>query len=114
MCRLILLEKPENVALIRDYDPSLPEIEHYPDQIEQVLLNITRNALQALSATGGTITVRTRTAFQVTLQGERYRLAARIDIEDDTGYSVSHSRYVVLSDGEWARRRDWAWAVDCT
>ncbi|KLN98247.1 nitrogen regulation protein NR(II) [Moellerella wisconsensis] len=83
VCRLILLEKPENVALIRDYDPSLPEIEHYPDQIEQVLLNITRNALQALSATGGTITVRTRTAFQVTLQGERYRLAARIDIEDD-------------------------------
>lgn len=81
--RLVSLEKPDNVTLIRDYDPSLPELEYYPDQIEQVLLNITRNALQALAETGGYITLRTRTAFQVTLQGERYRLAARIDIEDN-------------------------------
>ncbi|MGO2346554.1 MAG: nitrogen regulation protein NR(II), partial [Providencia sp.] len=81
--RLVALEKPDDVTLIRDYDPSLPDLEHYPDQIEQVLLNITRNALQALEKTGGTITLRTRTAFQVMLQGERYRLAARIDIEDN-------------------------------
>ncbi len=78
-----LIGKPDNVTLIRDYDPSLPELAHDPDQIEQVLLNITRNALQALGETGGTITLRTRTAFQVTLHGMRYRLAARIDIEDD-------------------------------
>ncbi|WP_368869977.1 nitrogen regulation protein NR(II) [Providencia vermicola] len=81
--RLVSLEKPDNITLVRDYDPSLPDLEYYPDQIEQVLLNIIRNALQALSETGGTITLRTRTAFQVMLQGERYRLAARIDIEDN-------------------------------
>ncbi|MDC9581734.1 nitrogen regulation protein NR(II) [Xenorhabdus sp. PR6a] len=81
--QLVSLEMPENVTLIKDYDPSLPELAHYPDQIEQVLLNITRNALQALGQKGGTITLRTRTAFQITLQGERYRLAARIDIKDD-------------------------------
>ncbi|PHM28371.1 nitrogen regulation protein NR(II) [Xenorhabdus budapestensis] len=81
--QLVSLEMPDNVTLIKDYDPSLPELSHYPDQIEQVLLNITRNALQALDSKGGIITLRTRTAFQITLHGERYRLAARIDIEDN-------------------------------
>lgn len=83
VCQLVSLEKPANVILVRDYDPSLPEMVHDPEQIEQVLLNITRNALQALGEAGGTITLRTRTAFQITLHGTRYRLAARIDIEDN-------------------------------
>lgn len=83
VCQLVSLEKPDNVTLVKDYDPSLPELTHDPDQIEQVLLNITRNALQALGDGGGTITLRTRTAFQLTLHGVRYRLAARIDVEDD-------------------------------
>ncbi|EYU15413.1 nitrogen regulation protein NR(II) [Photorhabdus aegyptia] len=81
--QLVSLEMPDNVTLVKDYDPSLPELAHYPDQIEQVLLNITRNALQALGKQGGTITLRTRTAFQITLHGKRYRLAARIDVEDN-------------------------------
>ncbi len=81
--QLVSLEKPDNVTLLRDYDPSLPELAHDPDQMEQVLLNITRNSLQALGENGGTITIRTRTAFQFTLHGVRYRLVARIDIEDD-------------------------------
>ncbi|TCV93556.1 nitrogen regulation protein NR(II) [Biostraticola tofi] len=81
--QLVSLEKPDNVTLIRDYDPSLPELAHDPDQMEQVLLNITRNSLQALGKEGGSITLRTRTAFQLTLHGVRYRLVARIDIEDD-------------------------------
>ena len=77
---LVSMELPDNVRLIRDYDPSLPELAHDPDQIEQVLLNIVRNALQALGPEGGEIILRTRTAFQLTLHGVRYRLAARIDI----------------------------------
>ena len=81
--QLINLEKPDNITLVKDYDPSLPELSHYPDQIEQVILNIMRNALEALHSAGGTIILRTRTAFQVMLHGERYRLAARIDIEDN-------------------------------
>ncbi len=83
VCQLVSMEKPDNVQLVRDYDPSLPELAHDPDQIEQIMLNITRNALQALGEEGGTITLRTRTAFQITLHGVRYRLVARIDIEDD-------------------------------
>ena len=81
--KLVSMELPDNVSLVRDYDPSLPELPHDPDQIEQVLLNIVRNALQALGKQGGTIVLRTRTAFQLTLHGTRYRLVARIDIEDN-------------------------------
>ncbi len=32
VCQLVSLEKPDNVTLIRDYDPSLPELAHDPDQ----------------------------------------------------------------------------------
>ncbi len=81
--QLLTLEKPDNVSLVRDYDPSMPELSHDPEQIEQVLLNIARNAMQALAKQGGTIIIRTRTASQMTLHGERYRLCARIDIEDN-------------------------------
>ncbi|KAF0665009.1 hypothetical protein L245_25875, partial [Salmonella enterica subsp. enterica serovar Worthington str. BCH-4719] len=64
---LVSMELPDNVRLIRDYDPSL-----------QVLLNLFRVMRQfwqtgVVIADGGEITLRTRTAFQLTLHGERYR-----------------------------------------
>lgn len=80
---LISMTLLENIKLIKNYDPSLPEFPHYPDQIEQVLLNLIQNAIQAMEENGGTLTICTRTAFQVTLHGKIYRLAARIDIEDN-------------------------------
>lgn len=88
--KLVSMELPENVTLVRDYDPSLPELAHDPDQIEQVLLNIVRNALQALGRKGAKLFLRTRTAFQLTLHGVRYRLAARIDVEDNGPGIPSH------------------------
>lgn len=33
--KLVSLEMPDNVTLVRDYDPSLPELTHDPDQMEQ-------------------------------------------------------------------------------
>ncbi|MBK5074796.1 nitrogen regulation protein NR(II) [Budviciaceae bacterium CWB-B4] len=81
--QLLVLEKPDNVTIVRDYDPSMPELIHDPEQVEQVLLNIARNAMQALGQSGGSIILRTRTASQMTLHGIRYRLCARIDIEDN-------------------------------
>lgn len=70
---LISLTLPENIKLIKDYDPSLPEFAHYPEQIEQVLLNLSQNAIQAMEENGGTLIIRTRTAFRVTLHGKTYR-----------------------------------------
>lgn len=81
--KLVSMDLADNIKLTRDYDPSLPDLALDPDQIEQVLLNIVRNAIQVLGKAGGEITLRTRTAFQLTLQGVRYRLAARIDVEDN-------------------------------
>lgn len=81
--KLVSLELPANVQLVRDYDPSLPELTHDASQIEQVLLNIVRNAFQAQGERGGTIILRTRTAFQITLHGERYRLVVKIDVQDN-------------------------------
>lgn len=70
-----------------------------------MLLNIVRNALQALGPEGGEIILRTRTAFQLTLHGVRYRLAARIDVEDNGPGIPPISGYAVLSDGQRPRRR---------
>ncbi len=80
--KLISMELPENVTLVRDYDPSLPELAHDPDQIEQVLLNIVRNALQALGPEGGEIILRTRTAFSSPCMACAIGWQ-RIDVEDN-------------------------------
>lgn len=68
---------------MRDYYPRLPDITHDPEQIEQVLLNITRNAFQALGDAGSIITLRTRTAFQISLHSTLHRLVVRINIGDN-------------------------------
>src|SRR6202522_4235904 len=47
--RLLRGEAAEEVAIERDYDPSLPAIEVDPNHIIQAMLNLGRNAIQALS-----------------------------------------------------------------
>ncbi|MDZ4231040.1 MAG: ATP-binding protein [Dehalococcoidales bacterium] len=46
----------ENIALVKNLDPDLPEVEIDTDQIRQVLVNILMNAVQAMPG-GGKITV---------------------------------------------------------
>ena len=55
------------VAIQCEPDPTLPPLHGDPGQIEQVLLNICLNAVQAMSAAGGTLTVKSfvRDAFVV-------------------------------------------------
>jgi two-component system nitrogen regulation sensor histidine kinase GlnL len=79
---LLLAEGKSNINIVRDYDPSIPELEADPDQLIQALLNITRNAYQALNEEG-TITLRTRIERKYTLGKQRYDLVARIEIIDD-------------------------------
>lgn len=72
------------VELVRDYDPSLPDLIADRDQLMQACLNVVRNACQALSdSTNGKILVRTRIARQITIGRHRHRSAIRIDIEDN-------------------------------
>lgn len=64
-----------------DYDPSLPRLFGDPDQLIQAILNIARNAAQALEG-NGKITLRTRIQRQFTIRQHPYRLVVRIDIID--------------------------------
>lgn len=74
-------ESGGKVVIERDYDPSLPEFKADPDQLTQVILNITRNASQAMSGQG-TITLRSRAKRQYTLGGKRHKLVCCLDIVD--------------------------------
>lgn len=79
-------EAPERVALDRDYDPSLPPLSVDPNHIIQAMLNLGRNAIQALSDAGvqaPRLIMRTRAAANVSLGAHRHRLVASIQFEDN-------------------------------
>ncbi|WP_043114036.1 nitrogen regulation protein NR(II) [Solimonas soli] len=80
--RLVQAEAPAEVAVLRDYDPSIPEVVVDREQIIQAVLNILRNALQAVG-NSGLITLRTRTRRQLTIAAVRHKLVVQIDIEDN-------------------------------
>lgn len=79
---VVLAEIPQGLTIRRDYDLSLPELDGDKEQLIQVVLNIVRNAAQALQGKG-TILLRTRIARQVTLMKKRHRLAIAVQISDD-------------------------------
>jgi two-component system nitrogen regulation sensor histidine kinase GlnL len=81
--RLLQAEAPPGVVLERDYDPSVPEGEFDRNQLVQALLNLARNALQAVGDRGGRIVLRTRAVANVHIGLARHRLAVRIDVVDD-------------------------------
>jgi len=79
---LMSFELPAGITIERDYDPSIPDIMLDAEQIQQALLNILQNAIQALGNTGH-IKIVTRIANQVTINGKRHRLVLDIKIIDD-------------------------------
>ncbi len=82
VANLIVAEKPDGVAIVRDYDPSLPAIHVDRGQMIQAFLNLARNALAAV-ADGGTLVFRTRALSNFTIRGEQFRLVLSAEIEDD-------------------------------
>ncbi len=80
--QLVEAELDQDVEIIRDYDPSLPDILGDASQLTQVFLNILRNAVQALGG-NGVIRLRTRAERRFTISGENHRLVLRIDIIDN-------------------------------
>jgi two-component system, NtrC family, nitrogen regulation sensor histidine kinase GlnL len=79
---LLRAEAPAGVVIDRDYDPSLPDGVVDRHQMVQALLNIARNALQAVG-TGGHITLRTRARSAMDAIHTRRRLVAVIEVEDN-------------------------------
>lgn len=79
---LVRVECPPGVHVDSDYDPSIPPLSADRDQLVQVMLNIVRNAVQAVGERGH-IVLRTRIDRQVTIGGTRHKLVARIEVVDD-------------------------------
>jgi two-component system nitrogen regulation sensor histidine kinase GlnL len=74
-----------SIPIACDFDASLPEFDADAEQLTQALLNIVKNAAQALSGTtrGPEITLRTRVARGVTLAKRRHRLALKVGVQDN-------------------------------
>jgi two-component system nitrogen regulation sensor histidine kinase GlnL len=79
---VVLAEMPEDLKIQRDYDISLPALIGDKEQLIQVILNIVRNAAQAMHGKGHII-LRTRIARQVTLIKQHHKLAVMIQIIDN-------------------------------
>jgi len=83
---LILAEFSAGIAIRRNYDVSVPDLVGDKEQLIQVVLNVARNAAQALmhgQPPGGTIELRTRIARQVTIVRQRHKLALELQVIDD-------------------------------
>ena len=79
---LAAAEAPPGIEICRDYDPSIPPLPAAEDQLIQALLNLARNAMQALGDSGR-VTLQTRTQRRFTIGDQQHRLVARIDVIDN-------------------------------
>jgi len=80
--QLVEAEVDEKITIQVDYDPSIPEFMADKDQLIQAILNIVRNAAQALTD-GGVITLRTRVHRNITIAGKTSKLAVKVDVIDN-------------------------------
>ncbi len=80
--RLLIASEFPKVKVDRDYDTSLPDLVADREQLIQVVLNIARNAAQAMKGEGG-IRLRTRAHRQATLVKRRYKLALELQVIDN-------------------------------
>jgi two-component system nitrogen regulation sensor histidine kinase GlnL len=84
---VMLAEFPRGLAIERDYDASAPEFRGDKEQLIQAVLNVVRNAAEALedriAAGDARIILRTRVARQVTVARTRHRLALDLHIIDN-------------------------------
>lgn len=68
------------VRLVRDYDPSLPELPGDADRLVQAAWNLVRNAIEAGA---GTVTLRTRIEHGLRIGDAVHAAALRLEIVDD-------------------------------
>jgi len=79
---LISAEAPQGVRVEKDYDPSIPELAADAELLIQAVLNVARNAVEAVEGRGQVL-LRTRIHRQFTIGQRHHRLVARIDVVDD-------------------------------
>ncbi len=83
---LMRVDSDNPITIIRDYDPSIPDLKVDQDMIQQSVLNILRNSVQALTEAktpSPQIRLVTRIDRQMTILGKRHSLVAKIQIIDN-------------------------------
>ena len=84
---VLMAEAGPGIDIARDYDPSVPDIWCDKDQLIQAMLNIARNAMQALKEFNRQafpkVTLKTRVLRQFTIGHQRHRLVALVQIQDN-------------------------------
>jgi two-component system nitrogen regulation sensor histidine kinase GlnL len=96
---LLRSEAPEGVNVERDYDPSLPPLTVDPNHIIQAMLNLGRNAIQALSSANvhaPRLILRTRAVSNASVGAQRHRLVASIQFEDNGPGVLSEIRDTIF------------------
>lgn len=73
---------PQDVNIMFDYDPSIPEFFSDRDRLVQVLLNIAGNAINAVGESGD-IVFRSRVISSFTIGTKRHPLVAALEIRDN-------------------------------
>jgi len=76
----LLRAQPQPLQLKHDYDPSVPDLLGDADRLQQILLNLARNAQEAGAKT---LTLRTRVDHGLRWGDRVLRMALRIDVIDD-------------------------------
>jgi two-component system nitrogen regulation sensor histidine kinase GlnL len=96
---LLAADAPPGVVIDRDYDPSLPALHLDRNLIIQAMLNLGKNALQALAQSmaqnvgrGGRMVLRTRALTNVNIGARRHRLVASVQFEDNGSGVPEHLR----------------------
>ncbi|MFZ5654939.1 MAG: nitrogen regulation protein NR(II) [Pseudomonadota bacterium] len=86
---LVEAETSGRLKILREYDPSIPDLYGDRGKLIQATLNLVRNAMQALEAAGqiadgsGRITLRTRIVNHFTIGQHQHRIVCRLDILDN-------------------------------
>jgi two-component system nitrogen regulation sensor histidine kinase GlnL len=85
---LVAAETRGSINITRDYDPSLPEIRGDMEQLIQAVLNIVRNAMQALTENPDPkrrpcITMRTRALSHGTIGSTLHRQILKLELADN-------------------------------
>lgn len=79
---LILVECPQGPRVMRDYDPSIPDLMADSDRLIQAFLNLARNAATA-AGRAGKVCLRTRVLRQFTIGSHCHRLVLLAQVHDN-------------------------------
>ena len=85
--QLVSAEADNKITLARDYDPSIPDFPGDSERLVQAVLNLVRNAMQAIHSVmpleEGIIELKTRIVRQFTIGGHACRLVCHVAVIDN-------------------------------